>query len=263
MAIDSTLFMATVPAGTYAVGDRVNLGVIRGPAIVRDGYGKAILKKIICLNDTTGLSGKITVHVKNSNWIDDLSNPAVGNIDTVLANTSGAIQPGHDAVLVPNSGWEVYGIFNEAATTNGPSDVFALIDVDYPSVQAIEDPREAQGVPVTIDWNRTIAHTITAVGGTPVWTTVNVDVFKAGYKYLLDEAAFVDGSNLGFFSISNAAGQQGLERIIPCRTANLGGIKYYLDYSTPLVKGPMNVNFLSFGVAGSANIYAYLDCVRR
>lgn len=267
MAIDSTLFAASVPAGTYAVGDRINLAVIRGPAIVRDGYGDSFLKRVVCLTDTLTLGGAFSIHVKNSNWVDDMSNLAIGPEETMIGDNSGAIQPGHDCPLIPNSGWEVYAVCTQSVTTTSAMDLFALIDVDYPRVAAVQNPRTAKGAPVTIEFNGTLSHTVTATGASnaAVWTSRNIDVFKAGYKYLLVEAAFRDGSSLGFVSISGAAGQDGLERIIPCRPVSTSapGLKFFLDYSTPLVKGPMNLNLCSFGTAGAVTPYVYLDVVKR
>lgn len=264
MAIDTSLYMAVIPAATYAVGDKITLTNIRGPAVVRDGYGSAILKRVMALCDITSASGKFVVHVKNSNWVDEMSNPAVGSIDTVLGNTSGAIQPGHDCDLYPNSGWEVYAVCVEAVTIGAAFDIFALIDIDYPRVQAVQNPRIAKGTPTTVDFNGTLGHTTTQVGsGTPTWSTHNLDVFKAGSRYLLVEASFMDGSNIGFMSISGAAGQNGLERIIPCRTSNNGGMKYFVEYATPLVKGPMNLNLCSFAASVAAvSPYIYMDYVK-
>lgn len=264
MAIDSTLFATPVPAGTYAVGDRIPLAAIRGPQVVRDGYGPAILKKIFCCSDASATSGNFVVKVKNSNWIDGMSNIAIGPNDVLLDDRSGAIQRGQDCDLVPNSGWEVYAECVVGVTTTAATDLFCVIDVDYPRVAAVQNPRAVQGFPVTIE-PAGISHTITAAGSSnaAVWTTVNVDVFKAGSKYLIVEASFRDGAQIGFMSISGAAGQAGLERIIPARSASMVGIKYTLDYSTPLVKGPMNLNFVSFGSAGSATPYVYLDFVKK
>ena len=78
MAIDSTLFAATIPAATYAVGDKVTLKVIRGPAVVRDGYGQAILKRIVCVANTTAANTVWNVEIKNSNWIDAMSKRCSG-----------------------------------------------------------------------------------------------------------------------------------------------------------------------------------------
>ena len=264
MAIDSTLFGASIPAATYAVGDRIPLAVIRGPAVVRDGYGSCKLKRIAALADHGTYSGIFSIHIKNSNWVDEMSNPAIASNDTMLANTSGAIQSGQDAPLTPNSGWQVYAECIQASTVANAFDVFALIDVDYPSVAAIQNPREVTGFPVTID-NLSISHTITAAGSvnSAIWTTVNVDILKAGSKYLLTEAAFRDGSAMGFISISGAAGQAGLERIIPVRSASNAGMKFQMDYSTPLVKGPMNINICSFGTSATVTPYVYLDFVKK
>ena len=264
MAIDSSLYAAVIPAATYAVGDKIPLGVIRGPAIVRDGYGRAVLKRIFT-GSTTG-NAFFTIKVKNSNWVDSMSNMAHTASDTsVLANESGAIQNGQDVDLVANSGWEVVAECFVAGTESAAADVFCLIDVDYPSVAAVQNPKAAKGFPVTIDGQ--YSHTITGKGTLAtgaVWDTFNVDILKAGSRYLLTEAGIRDPTNgFGFISISGAAGQAGLERIVPSRTAAAGGMRYSLDYSTPLVKGPMNLNILSIGTAGTTTAYVYLDFVKK
>ena len=61
MALDSSLFAAQIPAGTYAIGDRIPLVCIRGPAVVRSGYGTALLKKIF----TVGTAAPFKIVVKN------------------------------------------------------------------------------------------------------------------------------------------------------------------------------------------------------
>lgn len=264
MAIDSSLFAAVVPSGTYAVGDRVPMACIRGPAIVRDGYGPAKLKRVIVCGNQSGATFKITV--KNSNWVDELSNPCISATETTFGNESGAVQSGNDAELVPNSGWAVVAECIAAGTESADSDVACLLDIDYPSVAAVFNPRSVKGVPVTIDGS--YAHTIAAKGTitSAQWATYNVDFLKAGYKYLLTEASFKDAaaSSFGFVSISGAAGQAGLERIIPVRSGNINGLRYVLDYSTPLVKGPFNINLMSVGTtAVSTNAYTYFDFVKK
>ena len=266
MAIDTSLFAAQVPAGTYAVGDKIPLACLRGPAVVRDGYGACKLKRLVTLADQTALNGVFKITIKNSNWVDSVSNPVVtpSYSETALSIESAAIQPGQDLPLVPNSGWEVVAECITGATTTTAGDLFALIDMDFPSVAGIENPRKVQGFPVTMDATRTI--TITGAGSalSAVWNTFNVDIFKAGSKYLLNEASFfLSGSLMGFMSISGAAGQAGLERIIPVRSSAHAGLKYPVDYSTPLVKGPMNVNFMVMGTAGTGTAYSYMDYVKK
>lgn len=264
MAIDTSMYAATIPAATYAVGDKIQLGCIRGPAIVRDGYGRAILKRIITVSNTA--NAVFNVCVKNSNWNDMMSNPALSPSETTFGNESGAVQSGQDCDLVPNSGWEVIAECMVAGTEAAAADVACLIDVDYPTVAAVQNPKASRGFPVTI--NMELSHSITAKGAlasAPVWQTVNVDFLKAGSKYLLTEASFRDtgAAGFGFISISGAAGQQGLERIIPVRSGSINGLRYSLDYSTPLVKGPMNLNILSVGTAGTSTAATYLDFVKK
>ena len=260
MAIDSTLFAAKIPTGTYAVGDVIPLNVIRGPAVVRDGYGPAVLKRLFAA--TTQVIGHVTF--KNSNWVDEAANVAPIPGAAILSNNSNAIQSGHDAPLTPNSGWEVNFVVDVAATTTADYDVFALIDIDYPSVKAVKDPKQEQGIPCTTSRRDPI--TVTANGGSQslVWTTYNVDILKAGYKYLIASAAYRAGNaSLGFFSISGAAGQSGLERIIPVVPNTTINLRYVLDYSTPLVKGPFNLNYAAVGTAGADTAIMEIDWVKR
>lgn len=260
MAIDSTLFAAKIPAGTYAVGDKIALGVVRGPAVVRDGYGPAILKRLFA--STTYFVGHVTF--KNSNWVDEAANVAPIPAAAILSNNSNAIQSGHDAPLTPNSGWEVYFVFDVANTSTSDYDVFALIDVDYPNVAAVKDPKSAQGVPCSTI--RQDPFTVTANGGSPslVWTTYNVDILKAGYRYLIASMSFrAATATLGFFSISGAAGQSGLERIIPVIPQATTNLRYVIDYSTPLVKGPFNINYAAVGTAGADTALLEIDWVKR
>lgn len=266
MAIDSSMFVANLPIGTYTAGDVITLKNIRGPSIVRDGYGRAYLKRIICgLN--RGASGSVVrghVVVKNSNWVDEAANIAAPMGPVSLAENSSNINRGHDAVLTPNSGWEVKFVVDITVTTTVANDLFCIIDLDYPQVQAVQNPRTAPGTPVTIMREDTITTTATGSIESAIWNTMNVDFLKAGYRYLLTElGAYSSGTYLGFVSISQAAGQQGLERIIPANTSDPSYMRYLLDYSTPLVKGPMNLNFMVIAASsGSTSIISEIDWVK-
>lgn len=265
MAIDSSMFGLNLPAGTYTAGDVIPMKIIRGPAIVRDGYGSAILKRIIC-GLSRGVAGSIVrghVVVKNSNWVDEVANFAAPMAAVSLAENSTNINRGHDCKLTPNSGWAVNFVVDETVTTTVDNDVFCLLDIDYPSVQAVVNPRTAPGTPVTIVRSDSVAANATGSIESATWTTVNVDFLKAGYKYLLTElGTYCSGQYLGFVSISQAAGQQGLERIIPTIPFDPSLMRYLLDYSTPLVKGPMNLNYMILGTAGSVTIFTEIDWVK-
>lgn len=266
MAIDSTMFGASLPAQAYAVGDVISMGVIRGPAVVRDGYGEARLKRLFTTLTSTAATGTVKGHVvlKNSNWVDSIANLVTVPSNVSLADSNSGIQVCHDCILQKNSGWECAFIVDEAVTTTTANDVIALIDVDYPSVQAVQNPRAAQGEPATI--MRADSVTISAPGNiaAAAWTTYNIDILKAGYKYLLAEmSTYLTGTSISFLSISGAAGQNGLERIIPSVSGNIGNMRYFLDYSTPLVKGPMNLNYLVLGTAGTGTAVTEMDWVKR
>ena len=266
MAIDTSMYGLNLTAGTYTKGDVLPMKCIRGPSIVRDGYGDAILKRII-----TGLGraagGSVVrghVVVKNSNWVDEVSNIAAPMSLVSLAENSSNINRGHDCRLTPNSGWEVKFVVDATVTTTVDNDVFLLLDIDYPRVQAVQNPRTAPGTPVTIFREDTISVSASGSIESAVWNTVNVDFLKAGYRYLLTElGTFSSGQHLGFVSISQAAGQQGLERIIPTIPNDPSCMRYLLDYSTPLVKGPMNLNFMALAAsATTTTIQTEIDWVK-
>lgn len=265
MAIDTSMFGLNLPAATYTSGDVLTLANIRGPAIVRDGYGDAYLKRIICGLSRGSANAKVTGHVivKNSNWVDEVANMAGISSPIMLAENSSNIQRGHDCRLTPNSGWSVQFVVDETVTTTVDNDLFCLVDVDYPKVQAVRNPREAAGTPMSIIRKDTITSAAFGTIASAAWTTYNVDFLKAGYRYLLTELGlYASGGGLGFISISGAAGQQGLERIIPL-VADNSYMRYLLDYSTPLVKGPMNLNYLLItSTSGSVSTVAEIDWVK-
>lgn len=262
MAIDSTLFAAQFANQAYAQGDRIPMEVVRGPAVVRDGYGAAYLKKVYSVTSVQGIEGH--VEIKNSNWVDIVANITPNPSTVVLSSNSNGVQPGHDAPLVPNSGWDVVFVVDVAGTASAAADAFALIDIDYPSVQAVADPRNAKGVPASNIRIDTVVGTAPGSSNAMVWTTYNVDILKAGYRYLMSSAAFkTSGGAIGFFTISGAAGQAGLERIIPIIPNNLSNLRYVLDYSTPLVKGPFNINYALLGPTTPQSAVLEIDWVKK
>lgn len=255
MAIDSTLFQVIIPAGTYAAGDTAPLSVVRGPSVVRDGYGEARLKRIYTIQDGASIGH---VSLRNSDWSDEMANIVPAPSAVILSNNSNAIQQGHDCILKKNSGWDAKFTFDAAITTTTAFSVFLLVDIDYPSVQAVADPKIARGTPSTTV--REDPYTVVGYGTALSWKTINVDILKAGRKYLLASATFRDSNAAhGFFSISGAAGQNGLERIIPVIPSSSTNLRYVLDYSTPLVKGPFNINYAGVGTAGTSAALLELD----
>lgn len=264
MAIDSSLFHVVVPAGTHLAGEVIPLKVIRGPSVVRDGYGSAKLKRIYTIGNTTA---QWAITVKNANWVDQMKNLVPTISGFTLARNSSGLQEGNDCELQPNSGWIVTAECIIGAESKAKEDLFALIDIDYPQVQSVADPKAMQGTPVSEILG--LSYTQTAIGADDlIWTTHNVDMLKAGSKYLLAEAGFKDVfANIGFMSISGSSNQHGLERIIPTIPNTVNGLRYLLDYSTPLVKGPMNINLasvvLSTTTAGANTAYIEFDWVKK
>lgn len=262
MAIDSMLYHATIAAGTYTTGQVINMNLVRGPSVVRDGCGTAKLKKIVTfINNSPGVAMPISVSVLNGNWNDPVINPAP-NFSSVSFQNGKSVQKGGNCELVVNSGFTVTAKIMNGNTSTSAVDVFCLIDIDYSSYPSVENPEDQDGTPCSIQFGRTIPYT--AVGNAPAWSSESMDIFKAGYRYLLT-GAFMDAltaaAAVGFISITGAAGQGGLERIIPLITdaAYLG---VDLIASTPMTKGPMTVNYAVYGVANTA-VDVQLDFIKR
>lgn len=244
MAIDTTIFAVDIPAGTYAAGDVVPLVCTDGPANVRSGRGAAKLKTI-CTMRERNTAPYWRIHVKNSDWIDDVQSMCAASTNaaaTMFDDEAGGIQGGHDCDLTPNSGWQVYAECIIGGTSTVADSLFCLLDVDYPQVGGVTDPRKAVGYPTSIPYDIPAIASYAygnAVGAT--WTAQSVDYLKAGYKYVLDAVEVTtDQAALGFIAFSNAAGMGGLTRIIPF-TSTIGSIRYPVKYSSVLVKGPMEV----------------------
>lgn len=258
MAIDSSLFMVDIPAGTYAAGDTVQLTIKAGPAVVRSGRGAALLKRMTTgiIGSTSGSSSFWKISVKNSDWVDEMSSfSATLDSAAALDERSGCVQRGNDCQLTPNSSWEVTATCAWGGTTTVANTLFALLDIDYPSVSSIVDPDSIPGIPTTIEYVAPTTVTFHALGtsSTATWAEDNTDIFKAGYEYALQkvEAGGMNSAR-GFVALANAAGMAGLCRIIPIADP-VQNIRNKIEYATKLVKGPMDVRFLFFANSGTAS----------
>lgn len=265
--IDSTLFMADIPAGAYAVGDVVPLSVKYGPAAVRSGYGTAVLKEI----NTGSLAynaPEFAIIIQNSNLIDPIINgPAQLTSDVCMDEMSTGVQLGNDLVLQENSTWTVYAKCIKAQTTTKADSLYCNIQIDYPSVGSVADPITEKGIPATLELD-VPAVPVQALGasGSATWTTLNVDNLKPGYKYLTAKmSAYFNSSDVitGFIALSNAAGQNGLSRVIPI-SAQPNAIAKRIKDAAVLTKGPMDYKFMFFTeTAAALDLVVFTDFVKR
>jgi len=268
--IDSSLFGITLPAGTYSVGDVVQLNLKDGPGVVRSGRGSAMLKRAVggfLSEKSTGLTFW-KIHVKNSDWIDDIQvlTTSLGDA-TTLDQHSGAVRIGNNTDLTPNSSWEVWAECIMGGTTTTANSLFALIDIDYPQVSSIIDPDALKGIPASLDYTFSSGNIVAPDINAATWQTVNIDILKAGYQYALQEIATFTGSTgggpRGFVKISNAAGMGGLSRIVPVSSAP-AAIKQTIQYASLLVKGPMDLSVMLFNdTTATTTILVLLDFVKR
>ena len=268
MGIDTMVFAASFAAATYTKGTIVPMKLIEGPVVVRDGRGPAKLKRIVSFTDGSpgsGVSMPLNAIVQNANWIDAVVNPCHLYTDVMFQNGK-AVQNGGDCPLVVNSGFDVNLEIKANATSTSAFDAFVLIDIEYGDVPAVADPEKQAGTPCTVEKEYAIMNT--ASGSVEasgiVWSSTSIDIFKAGYKYVLTDA-FVDSltsnAGIGFLSITDAASQMGLKRIIPLVT-DAGFLPLPLLYSEVMVKGPMTLNLAAIGSAAiTADVQ--LDFIRR
>lgn len=271
MAVDSTLFMADIPAGTYSTGDTITLSVKSGPAVVRSGRGTALLKRLTVgiIGSASGSTSYWKISVRNSDWIDDMASLTAPLTNaTALDERCGAIQRGNDCPLTPNSSWIVTATCVYGNTTTVDNSMYALLDIDYPSVSSIIDPDNLPGIPTSIE-SDAVSQTCAALGtsASHTWTTVNVDIFKAGYEYALQKLEIMGpvSTIAGFVALSNAAGMAGLCRIMPIANGSVN-IRNKVEYASKLVKGPMDIQYMLFensGTAATENVSLLLDFVKR
>lgn len=265
MAIDSTLFVADLPAGSYNAGDIIPMKVHTGPASVRSGRGVAILKQILCARMQASGQPYFRVHVKNSDWIDEAISIA-GSMqkETAFSDHSGLIQYGNDFTLTENSAWTVYAECLVSGTSTNADSIVALIDVDYPNVSSIVDPDSIIGSPTSIVFDKSITTAAFGSAETSKWDTWGVDYFKAGYQYCLQAVEMMCTTpSCGFVSFGNAAGMGGLSRIVPVNNA-AASIRQKIRYASKLVKGPMDIRFLFFaGSSATENIVTIHDYVKK
>lgn len=273
--IDTTLFMADIPAGTYAAGDKVVLDVKSGPAVVRDGYGQAILKDVCTGNLIRVYSNEKIVmrfYVQNQNWNDPIINgPSALDNDFAFNEDARGLNKGSDCVLQPNSGWTVYGEFLLGITTTVDQSVFATVDIDYPSVGAVKDPMAETGTPASIVYSfENYDSETNGASAAATWTSVSFDKFKAGYRYLMSKASLcvygASGAVVGFLAISGGASMAGLRRIIPMNTSTTA-IGKKITYATAEVKGPVNMEIMLFSGSTTqltgVEIQTTIDYVKR
>lgn len=266
MAIDSSLWVADIPVGEYHIGDIVPLECVDGPANVRSGRGAAVLKSFFTATLRVG-SGTAywRVHIKNSDWVDEvISLTAAMEWPTSFDPESGLQQIGHDCNLTPNSGWEVYAECITDITTTGADSIFALIDVDYPQVSAVTNPRLSEGTPTSIENDVTVSVNAFGSAKTAGWNAKSYDYFKAGYRYVLACVEMMaSAETVGFIAFANAAGMGGLQRILPI-SSHPESIRSPVKYSSVLVKGPMEIKYKVFqSSAGTANLFVTHDYVKR
>ena len=263
MAIDSSLFMCDIAAGSFSVGDIVPMVCTDGPANVRSGRGAAILKRTMSFK--VGAGGcMFEVVTQNQDWIDPVINEAPALSATTLDRRTGAYQSGNNCPLTQNSAFTVYARCVIAGTATAGT-IFNIIEIDYPEVSSITDPDAILGIPTTIEQAITsVPEAAAGAGVAATWAGGSVDFFKAGYVYALQKvSAYGAGTGSAVFvSISNAAGMGGLTRIIPVLNQP-DSIRAIVEYASRLQKGPLDLKVKAIGTSGTDNIGIILDFVKR
>lgn len=272
--IDTMLFMADIPAGTYAVGDEITLTLKSGPAVVRDGLGQPVLKDInsglIFKNAANGAKIPLVFEIKNQNWNDPVLNGQAALDDVAyFSEESRGVQTGNDCPLMVNSAFTVKATVKQASTTTVATTAFCTIDIEYPNIAAVKNPMGEVGTPASIEYQfPAYVSNVPGAGSSATWAEINVDDFKAGYRYLMQKISIVsEGSGIlaGFVAFSGGASMGGLRRIIPVTTYS-GSLSKKLKYASVEVKGPVNIEamlFIDSTTATTANLDVVADYVKR
>ena len=264
--IDSSVFAIDIASGTsITAGTAIPMGCIDGPSVVRSGRGNALLKRITTFRfGSPGVAFR--VYVKNSDWVDPVVNEAGSLSDTTLDRRTGGYQNGNNCLMTENSSWEVYAVAQASTTTTGDVSIFAIVDIDYPSVSSIIDPEQLTGIPCTIvQTTASITPNLAGAAVSAPWVTQNTDFFKAGFEYALQKCSVmtIGNGDVLLVGLSNAAGMGGLKRIIPCYVS-ASAICNIIEYASKLVKGPMDISVKAFSTTATPKEYdILLDFVKH
>lgn len=266
MAIDVTTFVIDVPSGTsLTAGEEIQMKVKDGPAVVRSGYGAALLKRVISFKMGAGGVGFRT-KLQNSDWVDPVINDAPALGATVLDRRTSAYQSGNSCPLTPNSSWYAAIVPQESKTTTADMSIFMTVEIDYPSISNIVDPDALVGTPCTLIQDFSLTTNAIGAAETAGWVTINADIFKAGYQYALQKVNIDCPGNTnvcGLLSLSNAAGMRGISRTVPVM-GNNEAICMIIEYASKLVKGPMDIKLMLFESAATARtVDVIMDYVKH
>lgn len=268
--IDTMLFAADIVAGSYVAGDKITLKQIYGPAVVRDGLGAPVLKAINtgALYNGSTFRPMIKYKVQNANWNDPIVNSASSlNDPTGLDQGSTGYQSGNDCELQVNSAFTVEAEWFQPQTTTINDSIFVAIDIEYPAIAGVQDPRGEKGTPCSIEYDMGNIN-VAALGNleTATWTEKSFDSFKAGYRYLMQKMEVnseVVATLFGFVKISGGASMGGLSRIVPI-TSLSSAVSKVITYSPVEVKGPFTVGVMFFTTAAAqGNTTVVMDYVKR
>lgn len=268
--IDTMLFAADIPAGTYAAGDEITFTQIAGPTVVRDGLGQPVLKAINTGALYNGSTSRVMAKykVQNANWVDMVVNSASSLNDvTGTAEGSTGYQPGNNCPLQVNSAFTVSGEWFQPQTTTIDNSVFIAIDIEYPNIGAVQDPRGESGIPCSIEYDMgTINVAVLGTLESGSWTDVSFDKFKAGSRYLMQKIEVnseITSTLFGFVKISGGASMGGLTRIVPI-TSLSSAIAKVITYAPVEVKGPFTIGVMFFTTAASSgDTTVVIDYVKR
>lgn len=267
MGIDSTVFGLDIPNGTVLnVGDVYPMKVIYGSETVRAGYGSGTLLEMISGVISGGTGGVFRVHVKNSNWIDE-SISFAGSFNGVSAfdERSGMVQNGAYAVVEPNTKWNVYAEVVQGGTTTGDNSLITKLDIQFDSVSAIVDPNTIVGTPASMvyDFPNATIHGAGTITTTAHFDAINVNDFKAGYKYCLQEIETYSGARFGMMAFEGSAGMKGLSRVV-FLNMDPSAIRQRIRFSPVLEQGPMTIKTLFMNAtAGTGTVVSVVDYVKK
>ena len=235
--------------------------VLSGSINVRSGYGQAKLKSIRALyHDADGGNKNCYIEVRNSNWVRGLNIIASRyGAETSLGTETYGYTLGHDALLTPNSSFNITASLS--ATSTSAVDIYCLIEIDYSDVPT-NDVKSAKGFPMSVPISMSgniAANTQTRLA--------NVDNLDPGVEYLLSE---VRGNTINpqpisnqipcFIVLSGVQSMRGLNIIVPIREVGEAIVPQIMN-SVKWVKQSYNVDVITGATNGSITIDLHLEFI--
>lgn len=262
MAADDVLYQASIPAGTVVPSNDVPMNAVIGSNAIRSGYSKG--KKPIWIGVqayyvcSTAQSPVVTINIKNSNQNEGVSLIAADfRSPTALDESTTGYMYGLNCPFEENSTFTVTYSVTGFNSTGASLDIFVIPTFDYSSVSAVSS--NVVGYPITKRLRQSATFNV------PAKTTISIGTYDnllPGNRYRLREMIIPTALSTGAAFVildSCFAEQEGLRRIIPVKTGDIGGNAKQIYGSVEFTKQAYDVKIYSTYALSNVTIPVNID----